>query len=82
MQLKSLTLTRQQWGEFIGQVTGTVEFESPAAKIALVITPAMASKLLAVVGEALVQVSKEAAESLQCDVIESVDHARLESAAT
>ena len=77
MNLKSLQLERQVWGDMKGQITGKIEFDSPTAVIGLVITPEMSQRILAVVGDALVSVSQEAAVALKADVIQSVDHARL-----
>lgn len=77
MILKALQIDRQEYGEFKGQFTGKIVFDCPKGAISINLDEATCRKLLAVCGDGLTGIAKEAATLLQAQVIESVEHVRL-----
>lgn len=69
MQLKSLVLTRVQWGERVGQFEGDVCFTEPKGEIKIMLTQEHISGILTLCADALVQSTREVANIMTANII-------------
>ena len=82
MQLTRLSVTREEWGENKGKLTGRgenkgkltgrVEFSGPHGKVELPLDEKMSHDMVAICSEAIVRMSKGVAEEMTADVIQGL----------
>ena len=72
IQLNKLSVTRAEWGDNKGQLSGTVEFTGPHGKVELPLDEQMSKEIVAVCAEALVRSSRAVAENMTADIINDV----------
>lgn len=68
MILRSLHIRRQDYGD--KSITGSVEFANGEGKIELVLDEQLCTEIVAVCADALVRVSKTAAENMTASMLE------------
>lgn len=72
MVFRELKIERESWGEKKGQYTGAIRYSGEAANIELKINDEQIQSIFAIVADRMIEVSKEAAEELTCDIIQSL----------
>ena len=77
MKLNKLEIERQKWGKDEGKLRGVISFDNEIGKVDMNLSPDITEKLLAVIGDALVETAKAASKELTCSLIESVDNSKL-----
>ena len=70
MQLKSLKIEREMWGNDKGKNKGKISFDNEVGAVTLNLTPDMCNKIFEVCAEGIIETAKEAASELTCTVIE------------
>ena len=70
MLLKKLEIERQSWGDYKGKCVGKITFEGNDGSVALNLNPASCEKLFLLVADGLIDVAKETAENMTCNLIE------------
>lgn len=73
MELKQVFLTRN----YNGDLTGSVEFSNELGTIKLNMDPEASQEILRVCGDALVRISKKAADEMTAKVIEAITIKRI-----
>ena len=69
MLFKELQIERMGYGEFKGQCVGTATFDGVFGEVSVKLTPELAARVLVVCADALVNVSREAANMMTQEVI-------------
>ena len=72
MIFEKLEIERENWGSKAGQYKGSIRFSSQNATVYLKITPEMASKILEMCADKLVDASHEMSEVMRGDIIEAM----------
>jgi hypothetical protein len=75
MLLEKLYMHRSYKGD---TVTGNIEFKGEHGSIEITLNDDSCKKILLACADALIQTSKEVANKLSIDIIESVEYAKLE----
>lgn len=70
MQFKRLEIERQIWGEFQGQCVGKAQFDGAFGSVSVTLSPELAARILVVCADALVNVSREAANLMTQEIID------------
>ena len=70
MQLESLYMSRQRYGDNEGKLTGEITFSNPQGKIQIVLGAAICQRVLALCAEGLVETAKDVAQNLTRAVLE------------
>lgn len=72
MKLKSIYLSRQDYGKDIGKLTGKIEYDNYQSTVALVLSEEQAAKIVNLVAEDMVRHAKELSEILLVDAQASI----------
>ena len=72
MRLKSMEIKREDWGENKGKFIGSIRYTGEHANIDLKLNDEQIQSIFAIVADRMIEVSKEAAKELTCDIIESL----------
>lgn len=72
LQLKNLSIRRIEWGADKGRLQGEIEYQGDKGKVTVTLSAADCERLLPVVAEAIVGASREVAEMLTKEALESV----------
>lgn len=70
MILQKLDIEYQRWGNHKGMHTGTARFDGECGIVTLNLTPEMCNKIFEVCADGILNVAREAAANLVCNVIE------------
>ena len=68
MDFKSLNIERKSWGK--GELQGSVSFGNDRGRINLQLTEEHINRIFEVVADSMIEVAKEAAQELTCNIIE------------
>lgn len=72
MKLKQLRMTRQDWGDFKDQVTGSITFEGLNGEVTMHLSPENCQKILIVCAAQLTEQSHKLATALADETYASV----------
>lgn len=72
MQFKALQIERETYGEFKGQCVGTAKFEGAFGSVSITLSPELAARVLVVCADALINVSREAANLMTQEIIDQL----------
>lgn len=72
MQFKALQIERETYGEFKGKCVGTAKFDSTFGSVSITLSPELAARVLTVCADALVNVSREAANLMTQEIIDQL----------
>ena len=77
MNFKKLQIERMTYGPNKGKNAGVISFDGNAGEISLILSPEQCHKLFAVIGEAIVDTAKDAANNLTAECLEHHEFTRL-----
>jgi len=72
MQLKGLSITRSEWGDRKGMLSGKVTFEGASGEITLPLDEHLSKQIVDICAEGIVRVSRHVANNLTAEVINAV----------
>jgi len=70
MKLIELDIELQKYGRDKGQYIGKIKFANSAGDIALKLNPEMCEKIFLICADGMIDVAKEAAKNMTCNIIE------------
>ena len=73
MKLTDLNITLNKYGRDKGKYTGKIEFTDKAGDVGLNLNEEACEKIFAICADGILDVAKEAASNLVCNVIEHKD---------
>jgi hypothetical protein len=73
MEMESLYLSRERYGEDAGLVTGTIIFRAPKGDIKVKIDHTHAMQILNIIADILLAQTKEAANVIRANIITQVE---------
>ena len=71
MELESLRMSKEEWGDNKGKVLGTIGFKGPIGKIELMLSESDCKAILRLCAARLVEQSRELATSMTAEIIEN-----------
>ncbi len=69
MELESLSMRRMTYGVNEGKLDGEIMFKNPKGKVQLMLNDETCQKLLSIVAEGMVEVTKDVASTLTADIL-------------
>ena len=72
MQLESLHIRRETYGENRGKLQGDIVYQSPSGKIQVLLSDELSTKLLYIVAENMVETTQQLANQLTAEVITQI----------
>ena len=72
MQLTNLSVSRAEWGEDKGKLSGTVTFDGPHGKVQLPLDEKLSQDILAICADGVMRASQQIATELTAQIITDV----------
>ena len=70
IQLTRVMISRNEYGQAKGRLTGAVEFKGPHGKVELPLDEEMSREVVRLCSEGILRVSRQVAEEMTADVLE------------
>lgn len=69
MRLKSISISRQQWGKNQGFLEGSLELEDPSGEMKIFLSPERCDAVVALVADQIVEQTKLVAETMKSNIL-------------